>query len=110
MDTELDLTSGPLSTYLPPMNESLNLRLATNSDQSAVTKLAALDSEKVPTGDALLAFVGDSLVAALPLDGGRPLADPFRHTADIVELLTVRAAQRVVTRRRWRPVLRPRLA
>jgi hypothetical protein len=33
------------------------------------------------------------VVAALPLDGGRPLADPFRRTAGAVELLALRARQ-----------------
>jgi hypothetical protein len=37
--------------------------------------------------------VGGELVAALPLDGGRPLADPFTHTTDIVRMLELRAAQ-----------------
>ena len=32
-------------------------------------------------------------MAALPLDGGEPIADPFHHTAEIVDLLRLRAAQ-----------------
>ena len=32
-------------------------------------------------------------VAAVPLSGGRAIADPFRPTADIVNLLEYRAAQ-----------------
>ena len=35
----------------------------------------------------------DELRAALPLDGGRALADPFRPSAHIVELLELRARQ-----------------
>jgi hypothetical protein len=37
--------------------------------------------------------VGDDVVAALPLEGGRPLADPFRPSAHYVELLQLRARQ-----------------
>ena len=31
--------------------------------------------------------------AALPVDGGRTIADPFRSTAALVDLLDLRAAQ-----------------
>jgi hypothetical protein len=108
----LDLISGPVSAYLAPMNDSLSIRPATDSDQPALTKLAALDSQKAPTGDALLAFEGDLLVAALPIDGGRPLADPFRRTVEIVELLQLHAGQSRQPRltRRLRPTWRPRTA
>jgi hypothetical protein len=92
------------------MNQSLTIRYATESDRPALTDLAALDSQPAPSGDAVLAFVGESLVAALPLDGGPALADPFRNTAAIVEMLEVRAAQRSPGRRRRWPVLRPRVA
>ena len=39
----------------------------------------------------LVAEVDEQIVAAVPLDGGRAIADPFRPTADIVELLQARA-------------------
>ena len=35
----------------------------------------------------LVAEVDERIVAAVPLAGGRAIADPFRPTADIVELL-----------------------
>jgi hypothetical protein len=38
------------------------------------------------------------LVAALPLDGGAALADPFKPTSDIVALLELRARQLRETR------------
>ena len=92
------------------MNNSLTIRHTLDSDRPALAKLAALDSQETPRGDALLAFAGESLVAALPLDGGAPVADPFRHTADIVELLHLHAgaSRRPRLTRTWRPV--PRLA
>ena len=39
----------------------------------------------------LVAEVDERIVAAVPVDGGRAIADPFRPTADIVELLQARA-------------------
>ena len=39
----------------------------------------------------LVAEIDDRIVAAVPFDGGRAIADPFRPTADLVELLRARA-------------------
>jgi hypothetical protein len=69
------------------MNHSITIRRSTTADEAAVRGIAALDSGHAPAGDALLAFVGGELRAVLPLDGGRPLADPFHRTAELVELL-----------------------
>lgn len=41
----------------------------------------------------LLAEVGGELRAAVSLDGSRRLADPFRHSAWLITLLELRAAQ-----------------
>jgi hypothetical protein len=69
------------------MNNPITIRRSTSGDAAAVARIAALDSGRAPEGDAMLAFVGGELRAALPLDGGRPLADPFHRTAELVELL-----------------------
>jgi hypothetical protein len=69
------------------MNHSITIRRSTTADEAAVRRIAALDSGHAPAGNALLAFVGGELRAVLPLDGGRPLADPFHRTAELVELL-----------------------
>ena len=71
----------------------ITIRRSNNQDRNAIAKLAELDSQKRPQGRALLAFDGEELVAALPLDGGRAIADPFHRTAEIVDLLRLRAAQ-----------------
>ena len=44
-----------------------------------------------PTGDVLIAETDDELVAALSVDTGERVADPFRRTADVVDLLAYRA-------------------
>lgn len=73
--------------------DGLVIRLARADDAVAVARLAALDSQREPAGELLLAEVAGELWAALPLDGGTALADPFRAAAAIVELLRVRAGQ-----------------
>ena len=69
------------------MNTSITIRRSTAGDAAAVARIAALDSGRAPEGDAVLAFVSGELRAVLPLDGGRPLADPFHRTAELLELL-----------------------
>ena len=73
----------------PDMN--LTIRRATAADASAVRRLAALDSAFPPTGELLLAEMGDELWAALSVDTGAAVADPFRPSRDLVELLRFRA-------------------
>lgn len=73
--------------------DGLTVRAATQRDGEAVRLLAALEGVQMPKGEMLVAEVGDDVVAALPLDGGRPLADPFRPTKHIVALLELRARQ-----------------
>jgi hypothetical protein len=92
------------------MNQAIVIRRATDADRTAILELATLDSRRGPLGDALLAFVGTELRAALPLDGGAPFADPFHPTAELVELLRLQAQMRRQPSRRPRRLaaLRPR--
>ncbi len=70
---------------------NLTIRRATAADASAVRRLAALDSAFPPTGDVLLAEMGDELWAALSVDTGAAVADPFHPSRDLVDLLRFRA-------------------
>jgi hypothetical protein len=72
---------------------ALKIRHADPIDEAAIARLAQLDSAATPEGELLLAERGDEVVAALPLAGGRPVADPFTRTVEAVELLTLRARQ-----------------
>ena len=72
---------------------SLSLRHATPADSGAVAYLSALDDAERLTGSVLVAFDGDRPVAAMSLEDGRTVADPFTRTADVVEMLRVRARQ-----------------
>ena len=67
------------------------IRAARGSDGPALRRLAELDSREVPSGDVLVAETDDELVAALSVDTGASVADPFRRTADVVDLLEYRA-------------------
>ena len=84
----------------------LVLRRSTVEDEPALARLARLDSAPRPRGDMLVAEVEERIVAAVPFDGGRPIADPFRPTADIVDLLQARAEVLAPARR---PAPRSRL-
>ena len=78
------------------MNTQLHdmvLRAARPNDESDLRRLAALDSARPLRGTALVAEVDGRPVAALDLNDGRVVADPFERTADVVELLRVRAAR-----------------
>jgi hypothetical protein len=78
----------------PAFADPVSIREATLADGRAIDALAALDSSRRPAGRMLVAEVDGDIVAALPLDGGHAIADPFRHTAELVALLELRAAQR----------------
>jgi len=72
---------------------SLTIRTATTADKFAVRRLAVLDSSDPPTGDVLLAEMDGELWAALSVDTGAAVADPFRPSRDLVELLRFRASR-----------------
>ena len=74
-------------------DKTLTIRRAGAADAGALVRLAALDSASPPTGDALLAEVGDELWAAIELDTGTAIADPFRPSGDLVDLLRLRASR-----------------
>jgi hypothetical protein len=71
----------------------ITVRRAVSSDRSELDRLAALDSARPPRGPALVAEADSRMIAALPLGSGRPIADPFEPTAEVVALLELRARQ-----------------
>jgi hypothetical protein len=73
---------------------SLTIRHANGYDEPALARLAALDSSRVPSGELLVAELDGQLVAALSIDTGASIADPFEHTAAIVDSLRAQARQR----------------
>ena len=75
-----------------PQN-TLVLRVAQSNETPVVRRLAALDDSRPLDGDVLLALVDGEAVAAVSLDDGRVVANPFLPTADTVKLLSLRASQ-----------------
>ena len=74
--------------------ESIAVRMRGPADQPELERVAGLDSALAPRGSRTLgAEVGGLLVAALTLDDGSVIADPFRPSAAAVELLRLRAHQ-----------------
>ena|SRR5947209_11854944 len=71
----------------------VTLRYAAAADAPRLRRLAELDSADAPSTEALVAEIDGRIRAALPLDGSRPIADPFNRGADLIELLRLRAAQ-----------------
>lgn len=71
----------------------VTLRICGPADQQALCRLAGLDSARPLEGTILAAEIADELLAAICVETGRVVADPFSHTAGLVELLRSRAAQ-----------------
>jgi hypothetical protein len=82
-----ETTMAALSNLAP----TVVIRAARGSDGPALRRLAELDSRPVPAGEVLIAETGDEVVAALSVETGARVADPFRRTADVVDLLAYRA-------------------
>jgi len=76
-----------------PALERVTVRHACANDAQALHRLAALDSAHAPGGPTLVAESDARIVAALPLGSGRPIADPFEPTAEVLALLELRATQ-----------------
>jgi len=93
---------------------TVTIRRATDSDASAISMLAAVASASPPTGTLLVGEVGDELWAAVEVETGTAIADPFRPSADVVALLRLKAERLTkgesAARRRSRFHLLPRAA
>jgi len=71
----------PLST--------IQIRGAAPTDARTIVRLAALDSTRPFDGDALIAEIDGQAAAAMSLDTGKVVADPFARTAELVDMLEV---------------------
>jgi hypothetical protein len=71
---------------------SVVIRAARGSDGDDLRRLAELDSARLPAGDVLIAEAEGFVVAAHSPATGATIADPFRRTAEVVELLELRGA------------------
>ena len=74
-----------------PANNTV-IRLASDSDEAALERLAQLDSARALQHPILVAEVDGRVAAALDFDDRRTIADPFRRTAMLRAQLHARAA------------------
>jgi hypothetical protein len=102
---------------LTSVHPTVAIRAARGSDGPALERLAALDSKRALTGAVLVAERDGALAAALAIESGAHVADPFVPSADLVALLRMQAAalepsERHEARRwlRWRLAPPPRNA
>ena len=72
----------------------VTIRLARDSDLAQLVRLGERDTRPLPDGPLLVAERKGSIDAILSLTTGEAVADPFKRTADLVELLRAHARRR----------------
>ena len=85
-------TSSRLGGY-----DSVAVRVARAEDEAEIRRIASLDGKKAPAGRVLVAEADREVIAALAVNGGHAVADPFRWTSDVVALMEMRAEQLAAT-------------
>ena len=92
-------------------SSAFSIRQATTADHRQLDRLAQLDSTRLDDDRYAVAEIGGEIVAAVALTTGRAIADPFRRTSDLVDLLRAHVGTAVVTNRRLTlSVRRPAIA
>ena len=84
-----------MSAALANLAPTVVIRAARGSDGPALRRLAELDSRPVPAGELLIA------------ESGARIADPFRRSAALLDLLEVHATRPARRERRRQLRLRP---
>jgi hypothetical protein len=69
------------------MSTPITFRPSTESDAPVLRRLAELDSASPIAGEVFLAEHDGHAVAAVSVDEGRAIADPFEPTAEVLDLL-----------------------
>lgn len=83
--------SAPEPRFVP--DEPVSLRLCRVHDDPALEQLAQLEGTSIHPGRYVVAELNGVIVAAQPLDGGAPIADPFQKTGQVLPLLRLRVEQ-----------------
>ena len=86
---------------------AFTIRLAREEDAGALRRLAELDSRPELAGRILIAIEDEVPIAALAIDEGGTVADPFRRTSFALTLLRMRAS--ALTSYERTPSLRERI-
>ncbi len=93
MDTSKDIKGSIMYHTTTHDKHEIIIRFAGDEHAGDLRRLAQLDSAAVPSGDVLIALVGDQMRAAVSISDGSAIADPFHPTAELVSLLSQRVAQ-----------------
>ncbi len=75
------------------MCSRLVIRTPLASERRSIEQLALLDDRRLPDGDLLVAEVDGELWAAVVIDSGDGVADPFRPSGDVLEALRAAAGR-----------------
>jgi hypothetical protein len=81
------------ATQLHDDPKRFTVRLAQPEDDGVLRRLASLDSSRLPAGPLLVGEISGGIQAAVPVMGGRGIANPFVRTAELMTLLELRATQ-----------------
>ena len=79
-------------------SSEITIRAARAEDMSEVARVAGRDTGDLPAGPVLVAKVGSDVRAAISLADGAVIADPFHRTAELVQMLRIRAGAIVQSR------------
>lgn len=90
-----EMRAGRKASAKPVMEEPkrYTVRLAEPADESVLHRLAGLDSSRLPAGPLLVGEISGGIQAAVPVMGGRGIANPFVRTSELMTLLELRAEQ-----------------
>jgi hypothetical protein len=75
-----------MNTQTPFLDSQVVIRVPSDADRAAVERLSQLEGRRTD-GPLLVAEVAGEVHAAIAISSGGVLADPFRRTAELVELL-----------------------
>jgi hypothetical protein len=70
----------------------IRIRVAHEDDLSSIARVAGRDTSQSPAWPILVAEVGSEIRAAISLTDGEVVADPFHRTAELVDMLKIRAS------------------
>jgi hypothetical protein len=87
----LNKLRGPIQSV--PTSADVVIRYARPDETDAVATLAQLDSSRAPRGDVIVADVQGELWAAVSVDDGHAVADPFRPSSELTFRLSERARE-----------------
>jgi hypothetical protein len=97
---------GPIQD--PGTGDAVGLRYAVPADAAAIERLAEIDSSYAPRGVVLVAEIEDELWAAVSVDDGHAVSDPFRPTGELVHRMMA-TARRVRRAEKTRTAPLPRV-